>query len=280
MKISGQGNFKSASAALLKENKDFKVYDPTTREEKGEKIIEQVVIPKYDQVKEIPLISFSYFDVESGKYVSVKRGPFPITVKKLEKEEELKVVGGSLPPVSVLPKEELGRDIIFIKEYPGLLIKRDEFFYRSPVFMVIFIFTFSLWLGLWMNYQKTHRLKSDIVYARRLQAPHKAKSGLAQAKKLLAKEDPAAFYDVLFKTLQEYLGDKFHLSSGAITFLAIENILKEKGQRETIGEDLKSIFDECDMVRFATVKMDKGKMENSYRTLEKIIDYLERNIRL
>ena len=124
MTVSGNGDLKNIKMPTLENIEGFKLYDPQIKEENGSKILEQVLIPANEQVKEIPEISFSYFDPEQKKYQTIKQGPFVLKVAGANKEEGLKVVvpakEKNAPVVSEeRPQEQIGRDIIFIKEEAG-----------------------------------------------------------------------------------------------------------------------------------------------------------------
>lgn len=85
------------------------------------------------------------------------------------------------------------------------------------------------------------------------------------------------FYDSIFRTLQEYLGNKFHLSAGVITVDVLEPYLKTKVQQDMILTSLREIFNECDLVRFASGQVLEEKMKSTFQRAQEIIDFFERN---
>ena len=117
------------------------------------------------------------------------------------------------------------------------------------------------------------------VYARRLYAPKRAKKELNRAEIFLQKEQQVEFYDAILKSLQEYFGNKFHLVSATITFQTLENRMKSQEIDQKITESIKSIFAECDLVRYASFKLDNEKMKSIYQKAQEIIDYLERHLK-
>ncbi|MCA9399280.1 MAG: protein BatD, partial [Candidatus Omnitrophica bacterium] len=74
IEVAGNGLLHAITMPELKESDDFKVYDPVVREENGVKYLEQVIIPKNTDVKNIPMIAFSYFDPSVAKYQTVQDG--------------------------------------------------------------------------------------------------------------------------------------------------------------------------------------------------------------
>jgi len=276
MTITGEGNFKTVEAPSLNLGDDFKIYDPESSHEENRKIFEQVIIPKNDKIKEIPRINFSFFNTKSGDYRTLTQGPVPITVRPLPKGEELKIFeapetlrGGSRK------REILGRDIIYIKDAPGRLRRKDQFLYKNrlfialqfiPLLAVIILFTFQ---------KRRERLQSDVRYARGIRAPRKAKKNLRAAQGLLAAGDTAGFYKAVFKALQEYLGDKFHLPTGGITSDVAEDLKYRNISGDVLGK-LKECFADCDTARYAPSSITKEDMDKTYRLLRGLIDTLER----
>jgi len=102
---------------------------------------------------------------------------------------------------------------------------------------------------------------------------------LAEVKSLIAIGDNEKFYDTVFKTFQEYLGNKLHLSSGAVTFETVQVELNSKSIEQNVVEEIKVIFDECDMIRYASAGTGQDDLTTSYQRLAKTIDFLERHLK-
>jgi len=276
MAVEGDGNLKTVEMPSLKTGGNFKVYDPQIKEENGKKILEQVVIPTVEGSQQIPMLSFSYFDSQTKTYQTIPQGPFAIEVNKAKQEESFKVVESkSEKPKEQGFSEDLGRDLIFIKEKPGKFRLVDYQSYRTPVFWGIMVVSFFIFAGLFMAYQKTHRLRTDVAYAKKLRAPKKAKQGLEQARRFMDQGKQKEFYDMVFKTLQDYFSHKLHLPAGSITVEAIAEILKGNN-KDFVLERLRKVFSECEMVRYAAVSQDNAKMKEILARTQEIIDYVER----
>ncbi|MBL7068517.1 MAG: protein BatD [Candidatus Omnitrophica bacterium] len=276
MTITGEGNFKTVEAPSLGLGDGFKVYDPESKQEANRKIFEQVVIPKDDKIKEIPRIIFSFFNTKTGDYHTVAKGPIPITVRPLPKGEELRVFEAPAAPRGETGRMEiLGRDIIYIKDAPGTLRRKDDFLYKNRLFIVLQFIPLLTVMGLFLFQKRRERLQRDVRYARRIRAPRKARKNLRMAHGLLAAGKPAEFYNAVFKALQEYLGDKFHLPTGGITSDVVEDLSRRNINGDILNK-LKECFADCDMARYAPSSITREDMDKTYRLFGEIIDRLER----
>jgi hypothetical protein len=274
--FSGQGNFNTVSLPKINFGNDFKTYEPQIKQEKETKTFEQVLIPLNADIKEIQAINFSFFNSSTARYETITRGPLPLKIVKPEKEEEFKIIESKQPAVNLAGEEKLGRDIIYLKDNLGKLKKKGEYLYKNKIFLGLQIIPLLCYLLTVMVYAKNRKLKTDLKYARQLFAPRKAKAGIRQAKNYLDKGSILEFYDILFATLQGYLGDKFHFPSKSITVSIIDDYLKNMSVAEETLEKLRDIFKECDMVRYAASQLTKDNMQDSLRKLEEVIDYFQR----
>jgi hypothetical protein len=274
--ISGEGNFNTVTGVLLEKHDGFKTYEPQATQEGNRKIFEQVLIPTSDAVKEIPAVSFSFFDTEKGRYKTIARGGMPLIVHKPQKNEQITIMESPVTAVRPLGKEKFGRDIIYIKELPGEFREKGRYLYKSVLFIFLHILPALAFVSAWIMKKRKEKLSTDPGYARRLLAPKNAKKGLQEAEHFLRQNSPAEFYDALFRTVREYIGNRFHVPAGGITSDVAVEVLKEKGVDQDLLTRLKNVISECDMARYAPSELDSSRMQNALREVKEIIDYLER----
>lgn len=273
--VKGEGNFNTVNLPRIKKD-GFKIYDPQIKQEEGQKAFEQILMPQSADITEVPALVFSFFNPKAEKYQTITKGPFAIKVIKPEKEEALKIVEpGQNAPIK--KEETLGRDIIYIKDSPGDLKRKGGYLYKNKIFFALQLIPLLSFIFIFFLERRRQRLVSDIRYARKLRAPAKAKSGIARAKDYLDKGSAGEFYDAVFATLQEYLGDKFHLSSHGITVSIIDEALKDKDISAEVLVKLHAIFSACDMARFAASAVSREDMARALKNLEETIDYFQRS---
>ena len=275
-RIRGRGDLRQVRIPSHIEDDKFKVYEPEVKEDHSIKTLEQVLIPKSDKIRQVPALAFSYFDPQTKKYQTIKQGPFAITVEKSLNDQALTVIAHPATTVVQTVQETLGRDIIFIKEKAGPIYTVNYRFYKSlkiKLWYVIITLIFIVFLILFNHNQK---IKTDIAYARRLKAPKAARKGIKAARKFLEQNQPEDFYNQIFKTLRNYFGNKLHLPSQGLTFDKLDPIVKSKNMEENQYQKLKDICLQCDEVRFASMTIDKSKMQQSLKACEELIDDCER----
>lgn len=277
MKVEGEGNKNSIAFPRINTTDKFKVYEPQVREEGSSKVLEQVIIPNSASVTEIPAIEFSYFDADLKKYQTIVKGPFPVAVKEAEKGQDFKIVQFEKPFQETT--DVLGQDIIFIKEKMMGLKNTGYHFYRTLIYRLFIVVLILLWGGSFIWHQNNLRLQTDEVYAKKLMAPKQAQKGLKQALRFLSSSKQKEFYDILFKTLQQYLSYKLHLPIGNTVIDNVETALRQRGIGNSVLEDIKNIFMECEAVRYASVEISEENRRKSLKTTENIIDTLERRLK-
>jgi len=274
--VKGTGNMRTINVPVLSSEVGLKIYEPQVTQSANEKVFEQIIMPKTEKLKEIPQINFSFFDPTDGQYHTLSRGPIPVKVSLPEGDQGLKIIEAPQVATRPLKKEVLGRDIIYIKDPPGRLRRRGAYLHNSKAFLLFQVIPFLFLVSALTFFKRNQRLKTDIRYARRLRAPKKARLEIQRALRLLEAGKTQEFYNRVFKTLQEYLGDKYHLPIGGITIDIVDEVLRPVGVEEDILSVLKEIFRDCDMVRYAPSEFTKSQMAGTYKKLQEVIDSLER----
>lgn len=275
MKVDSNGNVKTVQLPSYKENDQFKVYEPIIKEVGKSKYLEQVIIPKNNDVAQVPKVEFSYFDVDEKQYKTITKGPFTINVQD---SEEPDYVAPTVKESISLPsnEEKIGQDIVFIKSAIGPIRPKGSALYKNGLFYLLAMILYAGLFGLFIIVREKKRFKTDTRYARKLQAPKYAQRGLNKAKQLIEQNKLKDAYDVLFRTMQDYFAHKLHLPFGSITVERIEGFVMEKTKNKVIVEKLSVVFDRCDQVRYASVSLDRANTTQSYNTVIEIIDYFER----
>ena len=284
IKIKGKGNIKTISSPSAPEIQDAKFYESGSSENiskdnyvvQGEKIYEKMIIPKKEGALAIGPVEYSYFDPVIKDYVKKKIDPVVINVTKSKEEPAEKTV---FQPIGA--KEEvqlLKKDIAYIKISPGRFKPKNNFLYKNKIFLLINVLPLFALMALYLYELYSRKLRTDIGYARSLRARGAASRRLKTAGKMLNKNMIREFYTEIYKAVIEYIADKFNIPHASITKDLLEEKLKEKEVKKEIIDKVKTLFDACDMARFASAGFTKDDMARTLKEAGEIINALERYI--
>lgn len=254
--ISGNGNLKIASAPVIKMPPDVEVYDPKISDDlkngpngtTGQKTFEYLMIPRHNGDFTVPSVSYSYFNISSGRYEKLTTGEFHITALKTnEQNTGLSVYGG----VAKEDVKYLGKDIRFVKSDPGSLKKSADVFVSKQSFYTSFAFSLLVFLVVLFLRREHIRRNSDLSIVRNRKAGKIAIKRLHNASVCLKNEEIDKFYDEILKALWGYLSDKMNIPVSELTRTNAFAVLVEQGIDEESVKSLSRILDTCEFARFA-----------------------------
>ncbi len=278
LEISGTGNQKLIQNPKVEFPTNFELYDPTIDNTltpsangfNGTRTIEYLVIPRYEGDYSIPPIEFSYFDISSRSYKTVKSPTYSLTVLK---GDPSKASASS----SYVNQQEVRveQDIRYIKTEQPTFINTDNFFVGSWRYWLWYVIPFVLLCVFFIVYRKQMKLNANIALMRNRRANKVAKRRLKRAESYLKKHDKSNFYNELLQALWGYFSDKLSIPGASLTRSNIGAELSSYGVDETLIERFMKILDTCEFARYAPVEssvaMDEiyqeasdaiGKMEN------------------
>lgn len=253
--ISGTGNMKLLKTPEIEFPADFDVYDPKvdnkftlkTSGQSGNKVIEYLAIPRYGGIYTIPAVEFSYFDVKSGEYKTLKTPEYTLNVAKGTNS------GGSAP-VGYVSKEELrllGQDIRYINLNDAQYRQRGQYLYGTAKYWLWYIIPLVAFVLLTIIYRKQAIENANIAKMKTKKAGKVATRRLKIAKKKMIEKDKAGFYDELLKALWGYLSDKLSMPVSELSKDNIAAKLVEYNVPENLIGECTSIIGECEFARYA-----------------------------
>ena len=286
--IRGEGNIQTIGEPVLAsgDEKDFKIYpaetDTTITDRgdgvRGEKLFSKVVEPQHEDIDMIPAISFSYFDPELEKYMTITHDPIPIMVEHSEVEIPIRLSLEDAEKVKGQVKI-LTKDILPIMSDLYSFKNQGFAIYNRPLFLA-FIFLTPIFVVIACVYMQRHRelLQTDVGYARKRRALSRAKKQLSNARRLVQLDNPSEFYSTLAKTVMEHIADKLNLAPASITSDNISGILENRGVSHDVIKELKECLESCDYGRFSASQHSKDQMVRTLDTAEEFIMHLEKQL--
>ena len=280
--ISGTGNLKLISNPEIKFPDDFEVYDPKvdnqvrlTREGlTGNKIIEYLAIPRHAGTYKIPGVSFSYFDIRSKSYKTLKTEDYVVNVEKgagnadqvianFTNKEDLKV---------------LGEDIRYIKQNEVTLQPKGSFFYGSMTYWLFYIIPALAFIIFFIIYRKQAAENANVAKMRTKKANKVATKRMKLAGKLLSENKKDAFYDEVLKALWGYISDKLNIPVSRLSKDNIEEKLRNHGVNEELIKEFLNALNDCEFARFAPGDENQA-MDKVYSSSIEVISKMENSIK-
>ncbi|WP_455972976.1 BatD family protein [Bacteroides congonensis] len=280
--ISGTGNLKLISNPEIKFPDDFEVYDPKvdnqvrlTREGlTGNKIIEYLAIPRHAGTYKIPGVSFSYFDIRSKSYKTLKTEEYVVNIEKgagnadqvianFTNKEDLKV---------------LGEDIRYIKQNEVTLQPKGSFFYGSMTYWLFYIIPALAFIIFFIIYRKQAAENANVAKVRTKKANKVATKRMKLAGKLLSENKKDAFYDEVLKALWGYISDKLNIPVSRLSKDNIEEKLRNHGVNEELIKGFLNALNDCEFARFAPGDENQA-MDKVYSSSIEVISKMENSIK-
>ena len=269
MEMAGTGNLAGLSPPPVATGDAFRRYDP--QPVKGEdndqrRVFEQVIIPNSADVREIPAVSFSFFDPAAGAYQTITRGPIPLEVHAAAPGRAAVLDAGE--PIAPTPAAAapLGRDIVYIKDVAGSFAPRAGADVRGWLLAVLL--TPPLLFGAALFWaQRRERLAADPRMGRFRAAGTAAQRALAAAR-------GGGGIDAVATAMTAYLAAKLDLPPGAVERDRVLARLAAGGVADGARGDVERFFALAEQTRYAA---GRGGDEGAAIDLaERIVAALER----
>jgi hypothetical protein len=256
VQISGHGNFDSLTLPPLVETQNFKSYPPTSKIEtsdplgvQGSKTFEEVLVPQNTAATSSPPISFTYFDPDQKAYATVRRDGIPLVIRPVGAEPQM--VGLSAPATSQSNGPPAARDIVPNKESPGNFGPQKPLLVARPWFLALQGVPVLAWAGLLMWRKRETALLNNPRFQRRKHVEKIVHEGTAQLDNLAQANNAPEFFSLLFRLLQEVVGERLEVPATGVT----EAALSEPQAARTLSEEtlgpLHELFQTCDRERYA-----------------------------
>ena len=280
VEVSGKGNLKLFQLPEPVLPSALEVYEPEYDENvstystgmEGSVANDYTIVPSYRGKYPIPSISFSYFNPETEKYVTLDSEEINIEV--------LEGPTGSSADNSMLSTHNkqlvvpTGKQFHFIKLRPNLTKIGTDYFFGSNIFYLLLFGPLLVIPIVVLSFKKREAIASDVVGNRIKQANKLAKKYLSTAKKELGNKE--AFYVALEKGLHNYLKAKLKIETSEFSKEKITSILMDKKVEGDDVEGFISLLKSCEMARYSP--FSNVQMQNDYEKASEVISNLDKQL--
>ena len=110
------------------------------------------------------------------------------------------------------------------------------------------------WLALLLWRKRTETLARNPRLRRQREVAQRVRDGLKELRVLAQARQSAEFFALLFRLVQEQLGERLDLPASAITEAVIEEKLRGRDLSEATLRGLHELFQTCNVARYAPVQ--------------------------
>ncbi len=277
VKISGSGALDSLALPAQAAWHDFKTYPPTAKVEpadqfgfQGTKTFEQIVSPLNAEVHELPPLTFAFFNPDDGQYHTLTEPATPLTV----------TAAGTTPLPQIAatknsaPENQSPQDILPIKQELGTLTPNAVPLITRPAFLAVQAVPVLAFFAAFIWRKRADNLANNPRLRRQRAVAQLVASGLLDLKKFAVENKSDEFFALLFRLLQEQLGERLDCPASAITESVVGERLTKIGASSATLELLHELFQLCNQARYAPVR-GSAELNSVAAKFEKTITELQ-----
>ncbi len=280
--LSGTGNMKLIGTPEVKFPQDFEIYDPKVTDDykltnsglTGTKTFEYLAIPRHAGNFTIPAIEFTYFDLKSNSYKTLKTEAYNLKVAKGQGNAD-QVISDFTNKESV---KMLGKDIRFIKLGDSSLRPKGDFFFGTVGYYLCYLIPLLLFVVFAVIYRQKALENANVAKVKIKKANKVATRRMKLAGKLLAENKKNEFYDEVLKALWGYISDKLSIPVSQLSKDNIEAELTNYGVQEALIAEFIGVLNECEYARYAPGNENEA-MDKVYSASVEVISKMENSIK-
>lgn len=276
--VSGKGNLKLFSLPKPVVPSALEMYDPEHKEDvktpltgmNGSISDVYTLVPNAKGKYPVKGLSFSWFDLASGKYKTVTSKDIMIDVLNVPASAataENKPAGGK---EKLTPSEQFR----YIATGTSLRKTGSEDFFGSTLFYTL-LFAPFLCIPLIVLVKKKKEAYDSDVEGNKIRTNSKlAKKYLGEAKKQLGNKEP--FYLALEKALHNFLKAKLRIETSELSRENINELLLSRNATQETVNDFTRIMDSCEFARYAPAS--GTAMQQDYESAVSVVTSLEKQM--
>jgi hypothetical protein len=276
--VVGKGNLKLFTLPKPIVPNALEMYDPVHNEEvntslagmSGKITDSYTIIPQYKGNYPIKPIEFSYFDLNSGKYKTIKSPQIMVNVLTGPSPVDSMSSNQGANKNNIAPTQQFKS--IKIKTNLVAIAKKD--FLGSRLFYILLLLPFLLVPIIVVIKKKKEAMDGDVVGNRIRRNNRLAKKYLSQAKKQINNKE--LFYIALEKAMHNFLKAKLNIETTEMSKVNIKEILLSKEANAEVVNDFIALTENCEIARYAPAS--SATIQKDYDKAVAIISDLEKQI--
>lgn len=275
--VRGSGNTSLIEAPKVNFPPDFEAYDVRTSDIEGGKQFEYPFIPRSHGDFVIEPVEYSYLDISTRKYVSLRSNALDLVVEK-GAESASTSSGQIIASPTQKDVRSLNEDIRFIKTAMPRWTSVDAISRADKLFWMVVAALFALAVIGFFASRSIAQRRADVVGTKNRAALKQARKRLSAASGFLHKEQYSAFYEELHRALLGYVSDKFNLDASELAKDNIAEHFVASGVSEAVAAEFVELLDACEFARYAPSSASQA-MSSHYEKGLALISTIEQGMR-
>lgn len=274
--VTGKGNLKLFSLPKPVVPNALEMYDAIHSEDistplsgmAGKSSDSYAIIPQYRGNYPVKPMQFSYFDLSSGSYKTLRSPQIMINVLDGPTPADSTATGGNKNKIAAVEEFKT------IKSKTNLVTIDKEDFFGSNLFIGLLLLPFLLVPIIVLFKKKKEAMDGDISGNRIRMNNRLAKKYLSEAKKQINNKE--LFYIALEKAMHNFLKAKLHIETSEMSKDNIQELLLSRNAKPEAVNDFIALTENCEVARYApsssvTIQQDFDKAVFIISELEKQI---------
>jgi hypothetical protein len=257
--VTGHGNFDRVSSDMLPNDANWRTYHSSQPKFEaqdgvgyaGTKTFEQAIVPNNGSVKEIPPLSFSYFDPEKGQYATCTTPPIPISVAGAPAAPapaaNAAVASSNPSPVTPAPVP-IGPELRMNQIEPGSFVSTLEPIYLNPLFLGGQAVPLVALLG-GLAFLRRRRSALEPERLRLSAAQQAIRQQVAAMDAAMQDQQAGPFFVHARNALQQRFGQQWNMRPEAITVADLDARLGEQ------GANARTVFEMADQATYSDLQV-------------------------
>lgn len=279
--VSGKGNLKLFDLPTVNFPSSLEVYEPTRADNistklsgmQGNMVEKYTVVPEFKGNYPIRPISFSYFDLDTQRYVTLSSDELVIDVQNgpLSAEDQKKEVAIESGKQAVVLNDEQFK---YIKLEGGLQAIEQTDFFRSGAYWALLGAPLLMIPVFILIGRERDRRRADVLGSKLRRANQLAKKYLSEAKK--RRGDKAHFYEAMERALHNYLKAKLNIETSEMSKPRISELLQNRGVEHQAVDAFVQLLKSCELARYTPTS--KVTIEQDYQQAIQVLASIDKQI--
>lgn len=281
LKVSGNGNLKLFELPKPKLPSALEVYEPEHSEKvstnlsgmKGSVTDTYTVVPNDQGRYPIPAVSFSYFDLKSEAYKTIKSNELVVSVTG---SSGVTPTGDSnTNEVQKTNVTALSKQFFSFKSNADLEPIAQNTFYNTKLFWWFFLGPLLLIPLLIIFTRKQEKRAMDVAGNKTRRTNKLARKYFGSAKRAIGEKE--AFYVALERALHNYLKSRLKIETSELSKEKIALLLEKRGVDQLYVQSFLNIIESCELARYTPLQA--SDMTRAYKKSIEVINTLDKQLK-